>query len=94
MGDPLILRLYGRGRVIHRRDERWDELAEQFGHFPSARQMIECEIDAVQRSCGFTVPLMSLEGERPHMKDWVAKREKHGFEEYWRTNVLADDVDE
>lgn len=84
VGDPLILRLYGQGKVIHRRDARWDELVLQFGHFPSARQMIECDITAVQRSCGFTVPLMALEGERPHMKDWVAKREDEGFEGYWR----------
>lgn len=101
-GDPLILRLYGQARTIHPRDDRWSELLQHFGHFPSARQLVELDVSAVQRSCGFTVPLMRLEGERPHMHDWIAKREPEGFEGYWRdrnqrsvdglpTHIFADD---
>ena len=91
-GDPLILRFYGSAKAIHPRDEDWSELVSHFGEFPSVRQLIDCEITAVQRSCGFTVPLMELQGERHHMNDWVAKREEQGFESYWRKkNSLSID---
>lgn len=83
-GDPLILRLYGHARAIHPRDEAWGTLIGQFPDFPSARQIISCEISTVQRSCGFTVPLMELQGERQHMHEWIAKRQDKGFEGYWR----------
>lgn len=83
-GKPLILRLYGKAKAIHPRDEDWGDLITNFDHFPSARQLIDCEIVTVQRSCGFSVPLMALQGEREHMDQWNAKKEKEGFEHYWR----------
>src|SRR5438477_6073153 len=33
-GNPLILRLYGRGRVVRRRDQEWDELRTKFPPLP------------------------------------------------------------
>jgi len=83
-GEPLILRLYGKAKAIHPRDSQWHDLITHFADFPSARQLIDCEITTVQRSCGFTVPLMELKGDRDHMKNWVAKRQDKGFEAYWR----------
>ena len=56
-GKPLILRLYGEAKIYHKRDS---ELHKYYNLFPEnvgARQIIEMEVDLVQTSCGFTVPL-------------------------------------
>src|SRR6516164_9365549 len=37
---PLILRLYGRGSVIHNRDAQWPELRGNFPQIPGERQII------------------------------------------------------
>lgn len=61
---PLILRLYGRGRVIRKRDSEWADLYSLFEPLPGARQIILMEIDSVQTSCGFGVPVYEFKEER------------------------------
>jgi hypothetical protein len=90
-GAPLILRLYGRGRVLRRgRSEYQSLLTEAFaGAEPlGARQMVQLEIDLVQTSCGFGVPLFDYQAERPTLDRWTEakgdgidayRREKNRF---------------
>ncbi len=80
---PLILRLYAEGRVIHPRDAEWQALVAEFGEYPSARQLIDCKISSVQRSCGFGVPLMEYQGVRPNIEAWVARQGDEGIRRYW-----------
>src|SRR5210317_282022 len=54
--QPLIMRLYGRARVVHRRDEEWARLLDLFPEYPSARQVFVMDIQMVQTSCGYGVP--------------------------------------
>jgi hypothetical protein len=61
---PLILRLYGRGRAVRRRDEEWTKLVSHFEPLPGARQIMLLEIDSVQTSCGFGVPIYEFKQER------------------------------
>ena len=61
---PMILRLYGQGRVIHPRDEEWAALYPQFSPLSGARQIIVLSIESVQTSCGFGVPLYEFIGNR------------------------------
>jgi predicted pyridoxine 5'-phosphate oxidase superfamily flavin-nucleotide-binding protein len=59
-GPPLILRLYGRGRILPKASADYRTLlAEQFsGEAPSgARQMVQLDVELVQTSCGYNVPL-------------------------------------
>ena len=59
-GPPLIMRLYGQGRVIHRDSEEYaDLLANLFDNDPplGARQRVRLDFDLVQTSCGYGVPL-------------------------------------
>jgi len=63
-GDALILRTYGRARVINRRDTGWEAALAQFPAMAGSRQIFEQEIDLVQTSCGTGVPFMSFAGER------------------------------
>jgi hypothetical protein len=60
----LILRIYGKGRAVLPADPGWDELAGHFDLLPGTRQIFDIAVESVQTSCGWAVPLMSLEAER------------------------------
>ena len=82
-GPPKILRLYGRGETVLPGSARWTELRSLFGEHPGARQIIIAEIDRVQTSCGFGVPIYEYVGQRDTLIRWTdAKGE--GLEGYQR----------
>lgn len=72
-GAPVILRLYGTGRVILPNSPEWDSLIENFELIPGARQIVYAKIHAVKTSCGMSIPLFSFEGERDALKEWASK---------------------
>jgi len=82
-GPPRVLRLHGRGEVVLPEDERFDALLAR-GAFaeptsPEGRRAIVLvEVTRVGDSCGYGVPLMSYEGERPHQAASVAKKLRTG----------------
>jgi hypothetical protein len=82
--DPLILRLYGRGRVIRRQDAEWASVRAAFADLPGERQIVLMDIDSVQTSCGYAVPLMSPAGERDTLARWAEKKGPAGLLNYWR----------
>jgi hypothetical protein len=83
-GDaPLILRLYGRGRAVHPRDAEWRQFRPLFGpHLVGERQLIVAELESVQTSCGFGVPLFDYEGQRTLLPEKAAKK-GDGLAAYW-----------
>lgn len=83
-GEPLILRLYGAARVVHRRDPQWDELNSHFPRLPGARQIFDLAVDLVQTSCGFGVPLYTYTGQRQLLLDWAIKKGEEGVQRYWQ----------
>jgi hypothetical protein len=86
-GAPLILRLYGRGRVAKRGDHEYARLlADNFGGVEpvGARQIIVLEVDRVQTSCGYGVPLYEYQGDRPTLVKWAEKKGEEGLEAYRR----------
>ncbi len=70
---PNILRLYGRGRTVLRNSGEWDSYAPRFTIYPSTRQLIVADIDLVQTSCGYGIPLYTYESERDIHFKWVEK---------------------
>ncbi len=82
--DPLILRVYGQGRVIHPRDTDWNELGALFPTLPGARQIIDVDIELVQTSCGFGVPLFDFKSERGLLNTWAEKKGEDGIRQYWQ----------
>lgn len=86
-GPPRILRLHGRGEAIAADDGRFEELFELAGfeapHEVEAarRAIVLVDVTRVADSCGYGVPLMSYEGERPHMEAWAEKKIRVGGEE-------------
>lgn len=69
----LILRIYAHGRAILPQDARWAELAPQFEMLPGTRQIFEFDVDSVQTSCGWGVPLMTFDRESQTLKKYAAK---------------------
>lgn len=64
----LILRIYGHGRAVLPQDGDWAELAPHFELLSGTRQIFDIAIESVQTSCGWGVPFMALEAERPTLK--------------------------
>ena len=83
-GAPLILRLYGQGRVLHRgTDEYAALLGDAFGEEPvGARQIVLLDVDLVQTSCGFGVPLFDYHGERHNLDRWAEAKGEEGLAAY------------
>jgi hypothetical protein len=91
-GPPVILRLYGKGRMIRRGSPEYLELLEVHygGEEPlGARQIIRLDIDVVQTSCGYGVPLFDYRGERPNLDRWTQAKGQDGLQAYWREKNLV-----
>src|SRR5436853_583762 len=71
---PRILRIYGTGRTILRGDASWMDLAKEFEHHISLRQIILVDITRVGTSCGFGVPQMQFMQERGMLEEWASKK--------------------
>jgi Pyridoxamine 5'-phosphate oxidase len=86
-GPPVILRLYGRGRVHRRGGADYARLlAEAFddAETPGSRQIVVLDIDLVQTSCGYGVPLFDYQGERRGLINWAEAKGEDGLEAYRR----------
>ncbi|HYP53557.1 MAG TPA: pyridoxamine 5'-phosphate oxidase family protein [Pyrinomonadaceae bacterium] len=81
---PLILRLYGRGRVVLPGDAEWDELRGRFPTIPGERQIIVLEVESAQTSCGFAVPVYELKEERQMLVEWAERKGDDGIRDYWK----------
>lgn len=82
--SPQILRLYGRGHAVRRQDAAWADLHRHFAALPGARQLIVLDIESVQTSCGYAVPLYAYQGERDTLARWAEKKGPVGLLDYWR----------
>ena len=94
-GNALILRVYGRARVVHPYDPDWQELSGHFPAQPGARQVFDLTVDLVQSSCGHAVPLMSYERDRDQLTAWAAAKGEAGIQQYWheRNQQSIDGID-
>jgi hypothetical protein len=91
-GAPLILRLYGQGRALARGSAEYAELLRmQFNNEerPGSRQMILIDVESVQTSCGYGVPLFNYVAERETLTRWAAAKGEDGLREYWRAKNTA-----
>jgi hypothetical protein len=91
-GPPRILRLYGRGTAHVRGTERYEELAPRFPDLPGARAIVELEVERVQTACGYSVPLLAFEGERPTLQQWASRRSDEDLQAY-RTAKNTTSID-
>jgi hypothetical protein len=67
-GPPRIVRLHGRGEVLDADAIEFPEV----GALPEQhRTIIRVDVERIADSCGFGVPLMRYEGERPQSRAWA-----------------------
>lgn len=94
-GTPLILRLYGTGKVLRHGTADYADLLDR--HFDGqepvgARQIVRLDIDLVQSSCGFGVPFFDFAGERDALDKWARAKDAETLEAYRREkNQLSID---
>jgi Pyridoxamine 5'-phosphate oxidase len=82
-GPPRIVRLHGSGEVLLAADTSFDALAQRCAFAQPAvadarRAIVLVHVTRVADSCGYGVPLMSFEGERPHADAWAQKKVRVG----------------
>jgi pyridoxamine 5'-phosphate oxidase-like protein len=94
-GAPLILRLYGRGRVLLRGGDEfktWLNTVFDGIEHVGTRQIIVLDVERVQTSCGYGVPLYSYVDERQTLRRWAEAKGEDGIRDYWRTRN-AESID-
>lgn len=81
----MILRIYGKGRSVLADDGDWPAFSGHFAILPGTRQIFDIQIDQVQTSCGYGVPYMTFDRDRPTLgkyhaqaneAEWLAKQER------------------
>ncbi len=88
-GAPNILRLYGKGFTVLPNTAAWDTYAPHFHVYPSTRQIIVADVELVQTSCGFGVPLFDYIGERDIHFNWAEKKGEEGLLDYIQEKNLV-----
>lgn len=83
-GPPNIVRLHGHGRFVTLYDEGFDELSALFAPTPGARAVIVVDVERVSDSCGYGVPLMTVEGERDLLPPYMERKGVDGQADYRR----------
>jgi hypothetical protein len=87
----LILRIYGKGRPVVPWDREWEELAQHFTLLPGTRQIFDIDVESVQTSCGWGVPLMTLETERATLVKYHAKADPAEWAGKYKTRRTSID---
>lgn len=82
-GPPMILRVFGQARAVHRLDPDWSGLDGHFATDPAARQIFDLDVELVQTSCGYAVPEMDYRADRQILTDWAARKGEDGLRAYW-----------
>ena len=82
-GPPRILRLHGEGTVVLPGEPSFDELVQRAAFddpsIPESRRaIVRVAVSRIADSCGYGVPLMSLDGHRPHSTLSAQKRLRVG----------------
>ncbi|WP_019606930.1 pyridoxamine 5'-phosphate oxidase family protein [Nocardiopsis sp. CNS-639] len=90
-GPPNIVRLHGTGRAVLPEEPGFDELR---AHFPKERALgqravIVVDVRRISDSCGFSVPLMDLRGDRDLLDRYQERRDPAYFDDHRLTRNSA-----
>ncbi|MEE1939110.1 pyridoxamine 5'-phosphate oxidase family protein [Streptomyces sp. TRM 70361] len=97
-GPPNIVRVHGRGEPVFRDDPRWKELIVRFPDIDHTRHGLRAIIvvtaELIRDTCGFAVPLMTYEGERPLHGSRFAREDDESLDAYFRAKEhVATSID-
>mgnify|MGYP000458413050 CR=1 FL=1 len=79
-GTPLILRICGQARALHRNDLEWSKYIDLFSHNIDSRQIFIFDISQVESSDGLSVPLFSYQGNRDYSDYWSQHQHRKDIE--------------
>lgn len=97
-GPPNIVRVHGRGEPVFRDDPRWDGLMR---HFPDIdptlhglRAIIVVNAEKIRDTCGYAVPLMTYEEDRPLHASRFARETDESLDAYFhKKEHVASSID-
>jgi hypothetical protein len=82
-GPPRIVRLYGSGAVLLPASNGFDVLRPFFDERRAVRSIITVDLERVQDSCGYGVPLMDFVEDRTRLDSWAEARSGDDIASYW-----------
>ena len=85
-GEPKILRIYAKVNVIQEKDAIWNEYISQFENIHGARQVFELNIESINDSCGWGVPLYQYQGQRDKLTNYFDNSTKEDHLAYMKKN--------
>jgi hypothetical protein len=91
-GAPMILRLYGQGCSLPRDTPEYRAVlhtAFDDQETPGARQIVRLNVELVQTSCGFGVPLFDYREDRPTLRRWADSKGLAGLSAYRREKNVS-----
>lgn len=87
-GPPNIVRVHGTGEPVFRDDPRFPEL---LSHFPAIdpsqhglRAVIVVTAEHIRDTCGYAVPYLTYEGDRPLHASRFAREDDESLDAYFR----------
>jgi len=80
--NALIMRLYGHGESHAPGSKKFESLMSLYEQAPGIRQIFTIQIDNLQTSCGYAVPVYDLVEERQTLTKWSAKKGEQGLKDY------------
>ena len=83
-----IARLYGCGRAIHPRDDKWNEYLAMFPSEPGVRQLMEIDVESAMTSCGYGVPRLEGLQERDALRHYWQSRGEDAVAQYQQDKNL------
>lgn len=90
--NALIMRLYGTGKFHAPDSARFNELMGLFDAATGIRQIFTIQIDNLQTSCGYAVPIYDGVKERQTLSKWAEKKGEQGLKDYFeeRNRISID----
>ncbi len=81
-GKPNIVRLYGHGVVLDLASPDGAAIAKRLPPLAGARSVIRVDVTRVSTSCGYAVPRMRYEEDRPDLLRWSDRKGQDGLAAY------------
>ncbi len=80
-GPAMILRLYGRGRIMQFDHPDFEQEIARFENFGRARNIVFIDVERIADSCGWGVPFYNFKSERDQLTRYIEHRELEDWRE-------------
>lgn len=91
-GPPRIVRMHGQGTVHEHNSDGYRSHRHRFDDIAGARAIIEIHIQRLSTSCGYSVPFLDFNEERPTLTQWASRKSPEELDAY-RAEKNATSID-